>query len=337
MATWADWFDKNFLMVGLCCSLLAGLIYPPPGIFLHDLSLGCVTVPRVAVVVIFLVSGLGLDSPNQWNKPKPLIMGIVFVLFVTPLVAIPVMMLPEMGVPIEHKALLQGMSLFCAVPTTLASGVTMVKQANGNWPLAVVLTTVTNLLGVFTMPFSMSWIFAANVRIDPTTMLNQLIVQTLVPLALGILLRMFVEPLRKFATTYKKPLSKTQNCMIFLTVWIMTSSAQSKIVSSPPGDLGVCIALAIVVHIIYRFAAYWTATVFRLPEKEWLCFVLMCSQKSLPVCVSVLSALPPALRSLNGVLIIPCILSHFSQLMIDGFLAVRWTVAEAREPLLSVE
>jgi len=332
MATWADWFDKNFIIIGLCCALTAGLLYPPPGKYLHDVKFGeSVTIPKIAVVVIFLVSGIGLDSPSQWKQPKPLAIGILFVLFLTPLLAFPIMKLPEMGVSCRIE-LLQGMALFCAVPTTLASGVTMVKQANGNVPLAIVLTTLTNLLGVFTMPFTVSRIFASEVPIDPMTMLNQLVLQTLVPLSLGILLRMYVAPLRNFATTYKKPLSRSQNCCIFLTVWIMTADAQHKIVTSPPGDLGVCLALAILVHLIYRLGAYWAATFAKLPGKEWVTIVLMCSQKSLPVCVSVLSALPAALRQESGVLIVPCIMSHFSQLVIDGVLAVRWTIKE--EPLL---
>jgi len=273
-------------------------------------------------------------GPSQWKQPKPLALGILFVLFLTPLLAVPVMKLPELGLDVRIT-LLQGMALFCAVPTTLASGVTMVKQANGNVPLAIVLTTLTNLLGVFTMPFSVSWIFSSKVPIVPTVMLKQLILQTLVPLSLGIALRMYVAPLRKFATDYKKPLSRSQNCCIFLTVWIMTSDAQRKIVTSPPSDLAICLCLAILVHLVYRLGAYWAATLAKLPGKEWVTIVLMCSQKSLPVCVSVLSALPAALRQESGVLIVPCIMSHFSQLVIDGVLAVRWTVKE--EPLLGSE
>lgn len=337
MGTWAEWVDKNFIVLGICCALTAGLLYPPPGEALHDVKLGsCVglgeiTIPKLAVVVIFLVSGLGLDSPSQSNKPKPLALGVLFVLFVTPLLCIPIMKLPAMGIDV-NITLLQGMSLFCAVPTTLASGVTMVRQANGNVPLAILLTTLTNILGVFTMPYSISWIFQAAVSIKPTSMMNQLVLQTLVPLSLGMLCRRFVAPLQRFATAYKKSLSRSQNCCIFLTVWIMTSDAQKKIVTSPPQDLLACLLLAIVVHLIYRCGAYYTGNFANLPSKEWVTFVLMCSQKSLPVCVSVISALPAVVRKNSGVLIVPCIMSHFSQLVIDGILAVRWQVKEA--PLL---
>merc|ERR1719436_2275946 len=111
----------------------------------------------------------------------------------------------------------------------------------------------------------------------------------------------------------------------------MTSGAQGKIMSRKSSELGVCLLLAVLVHVIYRLGSYWAATIAKLPGREWVTIVLMCSQKSLPVCVSVLSALPPKLQENTGVLILPCIMSHFSQLVIDSILTVRWTVPEGGE------
>merc|ERR1719387_1540458 len=104
----------------------------------------------------------------------------------------------------------------------------------------------------------------------------------------------------------------------------MTSGAQAKIISTPPMDLLICAILAILVHVVYRFGSYFAANAANLGPEEWICVVLMCSQKSLPVCVSVISCLPSQLQEKSGLLIVPCIMAHFSQLMIDGFLAIRW-------------
>merc|ERR1719188_1372200 len=101
----------------------------------------------------------------------------------------------------------------------------------------------------------------------------------------------------------------------------MTSGAQAKIMKTPATDLLICFALALSVHLIYRFFAQMVATAVALQWEEWICTVLMCSQKSLPVCVSVISTLPPALQQKEGILIIPCIMRHFLQLVIAGFLA----------------
>jgi len=234
------------------------------------------------------------------------------------------------------------MALFCAVPTTLSSGVAMVKSAGGNVPLALILTTVTNLLGVFTMPYSMPVIFEggeSDFKIDAMHMLKQLVCQTLIPLLGGIALQK-VPPVKKCVTNLKATLGKASNCCIFFVVWLNASGSQDKIVHFPLKDILVVVVLAILVHIVYRTAAYFLAETFKFPGPEWVALVLMCSQKSLPVCVSVLEALPDVPK---GTLIVPCIMSHFSQLMIDGFLADRWKLDssgqfqyfKAKEPLLA--
>ncbi|CAE8617634.1 unnamed protein product [Polarella glacialis] len=270
-----------------------------------------------------------LDSVSDAVQPKALGLSIVLVLFVTPLAAWPIMYFGRGRV---DETLLQGMALFCVVPTTLSSGVTMVTQAKGNVSLAVLLTTVTNLLGVLTMPFSVSQIFSASVPIKPVDMLFELLWLTLVPLVLGMTLRRASSTIKEFAKAQKKTLGLGQNSCILLVVWLMTSGAQQQIVHSSSGDLGSCLVMAGAVHLAFRVVGYLVAEAAQLPGREWVTLVLMCSQKSLPVCVSVLSALPPQLREKSGLMIVPCIMAHAAQLIIDSMLAVRWEQPDVPEP-----
>merc|ERR1719223_2084820 len=92
-------------------------------------------------------------------QPKALTLGMVLVLFVTPLLAFPILKLQRFDSQL-NLAFLQGMALFCVVPTTLSSGVTMITQAKGNVSLAILLTTVTNIFGVFTMSLTAPRIFS---------------------------------------------------------------------------------------------------------------------------------------------------------------------------------
>lgn len=330
-AAWAAWVDKNFLMLGLVLALSIGLVLPEPGKALTDahIQIGPFSLSQIAVIAIFMISGVTLQKITQWKETlRALVIGSIFVLFITPCLGLPILCLDQVT-PV-NKVLLQGMALFCAVPTTLSSGVAMVNSANGNVPLALILTTVTNLLGVFTMPWSMSVIFSgAEVSIDGLKMLAQLVYQTLIPLLLGIALRRLVPAVEKFAKDKKKLLGRSSNCCIFFVVWLNTSGSQDQIVHFPLADLGVVALLAILVHIIYRTSAYLLATCCNFPGKEWVAVVLMCSQKSLPVCVSVMEALPVGLQANKGTMIVPCIMSHFSQLMIDGFLADRWKLDDS--------
>lgn len=108
----------------------------------------------------------------------------------------------------------------------------------------------------------------------------------------------------------------------------MISKAQSSITETSGADLGLCLSLAASVHLTYRILGYAVATAANLPPKSWVTIVLMCSQKSLPVCVSVLSALPAELQQNSGLYILPCIMAHAAQLIIDSMLAVRWEIKD---------
>ncbi|CAE7514646.1 BASS4 [Symbiodinium pilosum] len=303
----------------------------PDGEALDGVQIGKFRLPQVAVIVIFIVSGLCLDSISECLQYKALTLSVVLVLGITPLLAYPIL---HYGQGHVEESLLEGLAVFCVVPTTLSSGVTMVTQAKGNVSLAVLLTTITNLLGVATMPWSVSKIFAAKVPIKPAEMLFELIWLTLVPLIVGMGLREVVPAAKSFAKTNKKVLGLCQNSCILLVVLLMTSSAQPKIVTTDSFDLSCALAIAAGIHLVYRVLGYFSATAAKLEPREWVTVVLMSSQKSLPVCVSVMSALPATLRANSGLMIVPCIMAHASQLIIDSILAVRWEVKDEKQAAL---
>jgi sodium/bile acid cotransporter 7 len=325
-----DFLLKNFLIIGLVLVIIIGLVFPETGLYLQEhAKYGPFGLPNLAVVVIFICSGVCLDSVRSALQPIPLSLGITLVMGITPLTAIPVMYVSR-ALPQLNILLIQGMALFCVVPTTLSSGITMVTQARGNVSLAILLTVVTNIVGVFTMPFTVSYIFSSTKHLDlhPLSMLWKLMLQTLTPLLFGMSLRQFIPAVQKFATQHKKPFGLTQNTCVLIVVWLMMSAAQSKIVSTPLLDILVVLVLANLVHVVFRVVAALASNLARLPEREWVTIVLMGSQKSLPVSVSVLSALPALMQPETGILIVPCIMAHASQLVIDSMLAVRWQIPE---------
>eukprot|EP00929_Paragymnodinium_shiwhaense_P023203 TRINITY_DN14593_c0_g1_i1.p2 TRINITY_DN14593_c0_g1~~TRINITY_DN14593_c0_g1_i1.p2 ORF type:complete len:341 (-),score=91.40 TRINITY_DN14593_c0_g1_i1:250-1272(-) len=320
-----DFVLKNFLILGLLSVITFGLICPEPGLYLGSQRIGGLKLTDVAIVLIFIVSGTCLDDVSDAMQPKAMIIGMVLVLVVTPSIAWPILQLGIMNPDLNYR-LLQGMALFTVVPTTLSSGVTMITQANGNVSLAILLTSVTNCLGVFPLSYSASMVFSTDVSINPLAMLNELIWLTLVPLAFGLCIRHFVKPIQVFAKKNKKKLGLMQNSCILLVVLLMISKAQKNIFLASHADLGLCLSLAAGVHLVYRLIGYVVATAANLGPREWVTIVLMCSQKSLPVCVSALAALPESLQAHTGLFILPCVMAHAAQLIIDSMLAVRWEV-----------
>ena len=81
------------------------------------------------------------------------------------------------------------------MPTTLSSGVILVGQASGNIALALLLTVITNLVGVFTVPFMVTAVLSSakdiggqqgqDITLEPSKMVVKLIFTILIPLCVG--------------------------------------------------------------------------------------------------------------------------------------------------------
>lgn len=103
------------------------------------------------IVVIFFISGLTLktaDIQSALKAGRGLAYGIFSILGLTPMMGFLMVQIPFEPVQFRY-----GLALFCCVPTTLTSGVTLVAGALGNSALALMLTVLTNTVGVFTVPF----------------------------------------------------------------------------------------------------------------------------------------------------------------------------------------
>lgn len=58
--------------------------------------------------------------------------------------------------------------------------------------------------------------------------------------------------------------------------------------------------------------------------------MLVGSQKTLPIAVTVLNQLSTTIKGPIGLAVIPCVVAHLSQIVIDSFLVSRWLKADAR-------
>ena len=89
-------------------------------------------------------------------------------------------------------------------------------------------------------------------------------------------------------------------------------------------DIFILLAWAILLHIAYLIFNSTAATLLRLESEEWIAVVLLTSQKTLPVTISVLSFLPESEVGEQGLLAVPPIIGHISQLIIDSVLVSFW-------------
>jgi sodium/bile acid cotransporter 7 len=284
-------------------------------------------VQSVNVMLIFLISGFRLktDAMKQaLRHPLALLLGWFVVLVWTPLLGFAVARLP-LGPP-EFAV---GLTLFCCVPTTLTSGAALVAGCRGSSraaELALMITVSTNLLGCFTTPVWLKvTLGGVDAEIDVVNLLVKLASTILLPTLLGKALQLSSSKAAQFAKDRKTELTVLANFSLGFIIWQSVSRAQATIVEAGWSNIVVCIGSGIALHLLLWLVnapvhACWTV---RDVHQRRAVFLLG-SQKTLPVSLAIIAGLPEGTVGNLGLVTLPCIFGHLSQLAMDAFLVDHW-------------
>jgi sodium/bile acid cotransporter 7 len=323
---------KWFLPLGFLLALIVGLSWPLPGEEVASWMIGDYRVVQTLnVITIFVVSGLTLktdDIKHALSREGRVAYGygVIAILFITACAAFLAVQLP-----FSHDEFSYGLAVFCIVPTTLTSGVTLVTQAGGNGALALLLTVTTNMLGVVTSPFMLDAVLksegsktSSDVSFDAVSLLVKLIVTVMIPLFLGKALREVVPGMKTWVSRHKTLLKVINNGSLVLIVWQTISRSADDLLSVPFSSIMSVIAAGIGLHILYLSVNWPVASkVLRLKPREFKCIVLMTSQKTLPISITIITFL--GVLGDEGLMSIPPIIGHLSQLFIDSYIQSKWS------------
>lgn len=207
-------------------------------------------------------------------------------------------------------------------------------------PLALLLTTSTNLLAVATVPFSTSLLFssaAGGLRLDPVPMLVKLLLTILLPLAVGKAAQLW-PPVAPAVARHRTATKLAASFLLVLVPWMNVSASAGKLSLLDAGQTAALFGLGAAAHAVYlavNAALCWAAGV-QGPQRRSV--IILASQKTLPVAVAVIDFLPGAVGA-KGLMVIPCIVFHFTQICIDACIAANWArhaqvdVASSRKAL----
>ena len=313
-----EFVSKQNLPIGLLTVVIVGLVFPQPGRYLATLP-----TQYVAVSAIFFLSGLMLRTEEMFAALfawRGSLWGTVSILFLTPAIGTAI----AFQVPID-PAFQLGLALFCCMPTTLSSGIALTNQARGNSALALLLTLVTNVAGIFTVPFVLALLLGAlgQVELSATDLSVKLCLSILLPLTAGKIVRRFVAT---WAGDNRKSLTTSSNLALITIPWMKFSESSEELAQIALGHLLLLIVSGLAIHILYLLINAGVCSLLRLPEPARRAVVLMASQKTLPVAMTVLAFLPGWAVSpqTKGLLAIPCITFHLGQNALDAVIATRW-------------
>ncbi len=274
---------------------------------------------RTAVVVsVIFVMALGVplaDIVKQVAKPIPTLLAASINMVFLPLAAYGV------GQTLPTN-LAGGFIVAASIPCTLASAAVWTRRAGGDDSIAMLVMLITNLSCFIITPLWLFWLLGQAIEIDARKLIFELFLLVLVPSVIAQLLRYRVTQVASFAQRFKKELSTFAQFGILFMVLLGAihlqisnkASTTSAYISYWPvlqTTLG-----AVSLHGLALAVGWYTSQLIGLQRKETIGVAISGSQKTLMVGLQICIDC--------GVSILPMVLYHISQLLIDTVLADWW-------------
>lgn len=295
----------------------------------------------ITAFVLFLM-GLTLNADSiarSIRKPGPALLGIGINTFLVPLLALPSLWLlsPEMA---------GGLIVTALVPSTLASAAVWTRKAGGDDATAMIVSVVTNLACFLVAPFGLWLILGQVTEISARDQIVSLAVWVVLPMIVGQITRRFL--LARWAAKYQSNLATLAQCGILVMVCFGSVASADRMREPDLGQAGstnqpeltdetgigsrtsmgpaAIIAvgvMAIWVHLLSFFVAIAASKRLGHEPATQIAVGIAGSQKTLMVGLQI------ALDC--GVSVLPMIIYHVGQLMIDTVIVQRW--AKRNRPL----
>ncbi|GAA2743198.1 bile acid:sodium symporter family protein [Kitasatospora cinereorecta] len=277
---------------------------------------------QVAVALLFFLYGARL-SPQEalagarhWRLHL-LILACTFVLF--PLLGEATRLLPESVLPAQ---LASGVLFLTLLPSTVQSSIAFTSMARGNVAAAICAATFSSLLGIVLTPLLAAWLLASEtgVHVSGGQVLD-IVLQLLVPFALGQLLRPWIGPWIRHHRTVTTVVDRGSILLIVYSAF--SEGVRDGIWGRvTPGQILwlALICAALLAAVLTASGAAARRLGFDRADRVTIRFCG--SKKSLATGLPLATILFPA--AVVGITVLPLMLFHQIQLMVCTVLAQRW-------------
>jgi predicted Na+-dependent transporter len=313
--------SRNVLLLTLLAATVLAFVVPELGKRLKELG---VVAPGIAL--IFICQGAAFDSGAVQRGARfasVLLLGALISFVAAP--ALGVIAMHVLGWEGDDRL---GFLLMCSMAPTLASGIIIVAEAEGDRVTAMLLAIALNMGAVLAVPVSLGCILGDSVAIARGPLFLKLTGLILLPALFGQFLRR-----HKVAgiASRKRLLKLAPIFIIGLVVFVSLSEHTTRLRQFEAVQLLRLIVPAFVVHIILLGVGFTVALrLCRMPRSVSVAVAILCSQKTLPVAIAVWSTEFAARYPLA---LLPPIVFHLTQLYTDSFLAPRlWGPSSTTEP-----
>jgi sodium/bile acid cotransporter 7 len=196
-------------------------------------------------------------------------------------------------------------------------GVALTQLSKGDQVLSLLLTVVSNLLGIVTVPFLLGIYLSSSssITVDPVKLASNLAITVLCPTVFGIFLRKVIPAVPAFTKRFKTELSLLSTSNLVMIVWMALSTSRNNLLVQNVGEVLFVMAVAVLMHILYLAvnAVVVSSYCLNLPLKQAISVIIMASQKSSPVALAVITSIHTDNAQQKGLFAIPCIIGQLSQ------------------------
>lgn len=308
-----DWF-----LLALIGMIVLAWLWPEGGMDREAFSLG--DVATYGVSLIFFFYGLRL-SPEKLRaglgswRLHLVVQAATFLLF--PLLIMPLHSFFE---GTSGELLWLGVFYLAALPSTVSSSVVMVSIAGGNIPAAIFNASISSLVGVFLTPLWMGlYLSAGSGDFDMGQIMGKLVLQVLLPVALGIGLHRYWGD---FAERNRKRLRIFDQIIILIIVYTSFSESFARnmfsgynisdLVLLGIAMLGLFFLVYGIIHLASRFLGFGPAD--RITA-------IFCGSKKSLVHGTVMSKVLFPDANMVGIILLPIMIYHALQLLASSVIA----------------
>lgn len=312
-------FDSFVLAILLM--IILGRLFPQVGIYRGGIDLDKLS--DVGVSLIFFFYGLKL-SPEKlrsdlgnWHLHMVVQLATFIVFPVVVLVAMHFFSTPETNL------LWIGAFFMAALPSTVSSSVVMVSIAKGNVPAAIFNASISSLAGVFITPVWMGLVLtSSNGQMgDLSGVILKLILQVLVPVAVGMLLN---RRFGKWAGRHAGGLKIFDQSIILSIVYMSFSESFHKNLFAELSAIDLLILTAGIITLFYLVYGLIDVVSKSLKfSREDRITALFCGSKKSLVHGTVMSSILFGGMGNLGIILLPIMVYHALQLVMVSFIAQR--------------
>lgn len=307
---------QQWFLIALATTFAAGYLLAKPLSPLTEMS----TLRSVVVFVVMWGMGITLRADtirNSLRRPVPSLLAIAINMAIVPLLSLPAMWFLS-------ESLFGGLFVAAIVPCTLASASVWTRKANGDDSIAMMTTVVTNVACVVVVPLGVALVLSQSAQVDAWTQMKKLASVVVAPLMLAQIMR--YAGLAAWADRWKPRISFFAQFGILIMVLFGAVASAHHFGDAKAASTGVVAGIALVIlaaaiHLVALVIGVLSSRALGSPREHQIAVGIAGSQKTLMVGLQI------ALDC--GVSVIPMLVYHLSQLVLDTIIAEKWKGVES--------